>query len=480
MVKNHHPMRKTNNPRRKVLKANPKYHVIIIGAGIAGLEAAQFLASQGYHTLILEARDRVGGRIHTIETSQHQFIEVGSASLNIDLEKPNGLVPLLSKLNLSLLPLDNPTMDIFDAKGYSQTLFKLQDYYKASNNAIQKAKKTHWQTWPSIAQVLNYYPDNIPKRGTLAFLARQTITAMIAQHTGVLPQQLSLYEMMLKGEPAKVNYFLNGGYQRLPEAIAKMAMETGNVTIMLNKAVEKVYQDSKTGYVRIVTADHKQYTAHIALCTVPLGVLKQKKLKFFPDLSKEKQNLINHLEIGHHNKVILEFEKPFWKEDIQYLYPGHKNIEEWPEYRNLFYFSQGKIPALVGHFYANAARFHKEDKETIKKALLPLERLYHKKMLPLKAAYVTHWDTDPYTLGSTSCCGIHLNPAELDLFSIPEPGGLYFAGAHTLANNYRETVEGAYRSGLRAAMDIHVHLKSLITLEPTLHTKPKRKKRSLR
>lgn len=459
------------------MKTNPKYHVIIIGAGIAGLQAAQFLANQGYQILLLEARDRVGGRIHTIQTTQHHSLEAGNAFLNLNLEKPHYLASLISKLNLSLISSDKTKVAIFDAAGHPQTLFKLQDYYKAANKAIQKAKKAHWQIWPSVAQILQYYPDNIPKRNTLAFLARQTITAMIAEHTGVLPQQLSLYEMMLLGETARSNYFLNGGYQRLPEAIAQMATATGNVGIKLNKAVEKIYHDFKTGYVRIVTTDHKQYSAHVALCTVPLGVLKQQKLKFFPELSREKQNLINHLEIGHHNKVILEFEKPFWKEEIQYLYPGHKNIEEWPEYMNLFYFSQGKISALVCNFYANAARFHKEDKETIKKALLPLQKLYHKKVTALKAAYVTHWDTDPYTLGSSSCCGVHLNPAELDLFSIPEPGGLYFAGAHTLANNDRETVEGAYRSGLRAAMDIHTQLKSLITPEPMMRTKPKTKER---
>ncbi len=287
---------------------------------------------------------------------------------------------------------------------------------------------------------------------------------MIQQHTGASPGQVSLLELMNFDANNTANdsetLFINGGYQKLPEMMAKKAIATGNVKILRNTPVKAIHYSPQDNLIRVIAANTQEYTASCVVCAVPLGVLQNQCIDFVPKLSEEKQALIKHLTIGFHNKIILEFKKVFWPKDSQFLFPSNSDYHYFPEYLNLFRFSNERIPGLVGHFCASNARFKNyTDDYLVEKALSPLIETYGKTAIALKDAFVTHWDTDPYTLGSTSCCGIHSKAAELRYFAEPEQGGLFFAGAHTLTSKNRETVKGAYVSGVRTALDVNQYLK---------------------
>lgn len=444
-----------------------KYDVIVIGAGMAGLTAAAHLADLGHTVLVVEAKNRVGGRIHTLKTSDGTPIEMGANMLrNLGTrERPNPLVPLLHHLNLSTMPIEPTNSEMFNAS----------EYIENANTLVQAAKKTQWKTWPSLGEVLKFQDkafQNKLKPSTSEFIGKQILTHMIQQQTGTSPHYVSLLELMRFDKDTDkdtLEAFVSGGYQNLPEDMAKKMIATGKVKILLNTPIQSIHYNLKGNKTLVVTINGEKHKATSVLCTVPIGVLKKKKLRFFPELSEEKQSVIKHLKIGFYNKVILEFEKVFWPPDVHFIFPGNKDYHHFPEYLNLFHFSNHKTPMLVCHFYGSEACFKENsDDQIIEKALLPLRHIYGKATATLKDAFVTHWESDPYALGSTSCLGINSEIKTLKNFEQAEPGGLFFAGAHTVNQN-RETVQGAYTSGIRAALDINQYLFRSRRLYTTRH-----------
>ncbi len=434
------------------------HDVIIIGAGIAGLTAAHFIAefSQA-DVLVLEAKDDVGGRVKTHFNHPNIPLELGAALLQNPgtWEQPNPIIPLLRHADLAHLPVDPQHFQGLGPDGKSKPLSKIllaaHDHYQAAYLNIQNSKQKSGDVLPTLDTFLSLGPTPL-RPGTPAFLAKQTLTAMIDQHTGNSPQNVSLLELLNDSDPSPEEHFIFGGYQALPHLLARKAVETEKVFIQLNTPVEKIHHPPKETEVKVVDCRETTYKAKIVICTVPLGVLQSTYLQFFPPLSSEKQLALQHLNKGFQNKVILEFERPFWPTDAHYVFPGSNRLHEWPEYFNLLHFSGGKTATLVAHFYAEAAQFgDQHDNDIIERALEPLRQAYGHKVTPLQMALVTRWDTDPYALGTTSCFGPKFQKHEISQLSKPEPGGLYFAGSHTLAK-HRESVHGAYLSGLRVAI----------------------------
>jgi len=433
---------------------------------MAGLAAAQHLADLGHRVLILEAKNRVGGRIHTLKTRDGYPIEMGAYTLKNPgtHENPNPLLPLLEQVGLTTMPIEP----------INSTQFNAGDYFEDATRWIQEAKQFPWKTWPSLGEILKTHPlklRNKLKLNSPEFIGRQALHHLIKQQTGSAPHTVSLLALMHSDQDTteyQQEACISGGYQNLPEDMAKKLVATGNVKILLNTPIATVHYLPKNDTSHVVAVDGTKYTAKRILCTVPLGILKKQSIHFVPELSLGKQQLIKNLRVGFQNKVILEFEKVFWEKDAHFLFPSSKDYHHFPEYFNLFHFSNHKTPALACHFYASDACFKEHsDDHMIEKALLPLRHAYGKMTATLKDAFVTHWDSDPYALGSTSCYGINNEVDELRKFAEPEPSGLFFAGAHTLNNQNRETVQGAYISGVRAALDINHNLKSTF--------KPKRK-----
>ncbi len=151
-----------------------KHQVIIIGAGIAGLSAAQHLADLGHTVLVLEAKNRVGGRIHTQQTQDGIPIEMGANLLFNpgSTERPNPLLPLIHQLNLTTLPIDF----------IPSTKFKADDYFKDATKSIIKAKQTAWKTWPSLEEILkikNTTFNHQLKPNRPEFIGKQALIHMI-------------------------------------------------------------------------------------------------------------------------------------------------------------------------------------------------------------------------------------------------------------------------------------------------------------
>lgn len=108
-------------------------------------------------------------------------------------------------------------------------------------------------------------------------------------------------------------HFFNFLTKKLPDPSQDLKVEDH---ILLNKEVKLIdYSDSDKGMVKIMTADGSSYEAKHVIVTVPLGVFKaQHATMFKPQLPAVKVNSIEHLQFGALNKIMMEFEKPFWNE----------------------------------------------------------------------------------------------------------------------------------------------------------------------
>ncbi len=436
-----------------------KHNVIIIGAGISGLTAAKKLTQLGHRVLILEAKNRVGGRIHSIDFNDRVQIEAGASVLQnpASTKNPNPLMSLLRQAQLKTQKLDLKQSDF--PPNHEENTVAADSYYDQCHALIQKAKQRPWKKPPTLAQVLGLQ-RTIPTTDPMIFQIKQSLHTMISHHTGSTADHVSLHELMDTSEDyLATDALVCGRYQKLPEYLVQQALQSGKARIQLNTPVQEIQCTTK-GNLQIIDQTSRRYNAPCIISTLPLGVLKSKAVGFHPPISAQKRAAWRNLRVGQHNKVFLEFDRPFWRKDAHFVFPGSGQLDQWPSYTNLFHFSQEKKAILVADFYATEAEFkHTSDQKLIEKALEPLRKRYLK-IPALKNTYVTRWDTDPYALGSTVCYGHNWKAEQALHLEASESKGLYFAGDYLMTNGTHGTVRGAHLSGLHAAMQVDLHFKN--------------------
>jgi monoamine oxidase len=436
------------------------YDAVVVGAGLAGLRAAMVLAMQGRCVCILEARSKLGGRTQTISKPP---IELGPLYINGrgTAQNPNPLASLLDHFNIKTLPVDPFNSDSYDTEGNRCSIAKLydslEDQLKGPTMLIKEAKGMNWAAMPSLASILSYTSKNIPTRDSLPFWTRKLVTATLTHHTGADINELSLQHLMQNIPYAGNKEIMVGGYQKLIDGLYQQMLQTQNITLHLNSPVKEIHH-SPAELATVVTHSGECYAASSILCTVPLGVLKNNHIHFSPPLSAPKKTAIEHLKTGAHNCVVLEFSESFWPNHVHYLHPNHSDVSLWPEYLNLSAFSDVKIPILVAQLYGKYAQFvGKTNNEIIDMALQPLRAVYGSAVEKLTHATMTHWDSDPYSLGGSPFCTVGCTQNDIDALEKPEVGGLHFAGDLT-SLGLNASLEGAYLSGTKAGFEIDTYL----------------------
>lgn len=441
----------------------PEQDVIVIGAGISGLAAAYELTNMGSPVLLVEARSRVGGQLHSVSVHKKKM-DLGAMYVHGDSAGSNPLAPLLKRYEIETSPVDIYQSETFDTKGQR---VDLKEVYENCQGAIseeiikiQEAKSMHYHhhTPPTVADVLGEITPP-PTADSKPFWTRKLITASIKHHTGAELNELSLLDLMFEEPYTGENELVLGGYQKLAEGLYQDAMDTGRLTPQLNTIVTRIHHDPNDPMITVITQDGQEFQGKTVICALPLNVLKHGKISFRPELSPEKRQAMHHVKMGNQNKVYLEFEKAFWPENVQYLYPNDPKMEYWPEYLNLS--PHLKKPALLACFYGNEALFGEMSSEQIlQRTLKPLQRAYPKANIALNQSKISHWDSDPFSLGSGTYCSFGCEEKHIDALNENEKGGLIFAnGFKQIKQGQQATVEGAFEAGVQAALEAEAYLK---------------------
>ncbi|KAJ0764122.1 putative non-specific polyamine oxidase transcription regulator Homeodomain-LIKE family [Helianthus annuus] len=246
--------------------------------------------------------------------------------------------------------------------------------------------------------------------------------------------------------------FLQGGNGRLVQALAE------NVQIHYEKTVNAIRYGSDG--VQVVVNGGQVFEGDVALCTVPLGVLKSGSIKFTPELPQRKLDGIKRLGFGLLNKVAMLFPHLFWGTDLDMF--GH--LSEDPSRRGEFFlfYSYATVaggPVLMALVAGEAAHSFESMPPTdaVTRILQILRGIYEPQGIevpePIQTV-CTRWGSDPFSLGSYSNVAVGSSGDDYDILAESVGDGrLFFAGEAT-TRRYPATMHGAFLSGLREAANI--------------------------
>lgn len=259
-----------------------------------------------------------------------------------------------------------------------------------------------------------------------------------------------------------------GGYQQVPRGILHSPTKLDLRTRKIVKHIE-YNPDNRfvSGSTKISCEDGDSFDADHIVLTTPLGVLKDGNVSFDPPLPDWKIGPIQRLGFGTLNKVILVYDKPFWKVDQDMFgllreSEVHDSLdqEDYIANRGRFYFFWNCIkttgrPVLISLMAGDAAHQAESssDAELVAEVTQELAKIFQQKMVPQPIeTIITRWGKDRFARGSYSYVGATSLPGDYEVMAAPI-GTLHFAGEATCAT-HPATVHGAYISGLRAASEI--------------------------
>ena len=414
--------------------------ILIIGAGMAGLAAAQYLTRAGFSPVILEARDRVGGRTFT---STHW----GDAPLDLGASwihglKGNPLTQLARQANAKTITTHYSSSRTFyapDAPVFDDGLYN--EAQKLLNAALYEAKQRPQDT--SVRAAVDAYLSN--KRISLALKAQLdfVINTTLEQEYAGPAHQLSAKWVDENDEFSGDDVIFEQGYASLVEHLSQ------GLDIRLKHVVQHV--DYRNG-IKVQT-DQGQFEADTILMTVPLGVLKAKTIAFEPPLPIHKQQAIDAIGMGLLNKLYLRFETAFWNPRTDWLERFSANSGRWSEWLDIAHITQK--PILLGFNAADDAHAIEgmSDAQVIEDAMSALRGMFGASIPAPVDAQLTRWASDPFALGAYSFNAVGSNASTRKILAQNIDARVFFAGEAT-DSLHASTVHGAYLSGIREAKEM--------------------------
>jgi monoamine oxidase len=399
------------------LRARRK-HVVVVGAGLAGLVCARRLQQLGFRVTVLEARDRVGGRVLTFrEFDGGRYAEAGAEYVAVHHEQTLGL---LRQLGIGFKFADRFSPDVY-RRGRRHS-FKRFISGKTGDD-IGRFRVRVASMRPSPALDARSAAWLIRDLG-LSDRARFLIGHELREAYGVEPEYLSLLfyiQQSRVSRDAATVFRIRGGADRLPLALAR------GLDIRLEEPVSHVERRSSGVSVDGVDAD-------FCVVTVPVPVLAS--MEFEPALSPSLDAAIELLAYGHGVKAVLQYERPPTGGVVADL----TFQTAWDVDRRLVTaYSTGSNGILLGSVSRRTRPLLVADE---------LEEVYPGSRARYEAGESVAWQLDGWSQGTT----VAYTPGQVNRFqaAIRRPHGrLHFAGEHTDA--FAGTMEGAVRSGQRVA-----------------------------
>jgi monoamine oxidase len=435
--------------------------VIIIGAGVAGLSAAVKLIHTGMQVLILEARDRLGGRIFTRhDPATKAVVELGAEFVH---GRPPEIWELLRRRNVQAQEVVG------------------EDW------CVREKQLCTCDFFSEIDEILEKMDDRGPDRSFRKFLdsccpdpkqqeSKKWAQGYITGFHAADPNLISVHSLVkgLRADEeidADQTFRIHGGYERLVEWFRRELSDAG-VSIHLRATAESV--SWKQGSVEVKGRNAKgpfSYTTSQVLITLPLAVLQASPdqkgaIRFSPELPAEKRHALGQLAMGRVIRVTLCFRERFW-DNLQP--PRSSEPGTLSELR--FVFSQDewfptwwttmpeKLPIITGwapSACADRLSGHPED-FVAQRAIEALSRLLGIRQDEIQglsqAVYCHDWQNDPLSRGAYSYVKVGGDAAQQQL-AAPVENTLFFAGEATDFSGHHGTVHGAIASGYRAAAEI--------------------------
>jgi monoamine oxidase len=431
--------------------------VVVVGAGAAGLAAAERLARNGIDVLVLEARDRVGGRVWTMHAESLPVpIELGA-------EFTHGTTPEIDEIarDAKLRVIDIAGRRWTSARGK----FRLEDDFWEQLDRVMRRLRNNRNPDRSFADALK------TMRGVSSD-ARRIAVQWVEGFQAADTTRVSEISLAEGGSPRddvrerRIGRIVEG-YGRITDALAAPILDS----VRLGTVVSRIRW--RRGHVEVESRATSgdplpMIRAHAAIVTIPLGVLQMPPgvpgaIEFDPLLG-DKQRAASMLVMGTVVRVVLQFDEPFWMQQAFAKRVGDERLDTLA-----FLLSRERLPfpvwwtpypirapMLVGwrggpHAFKMSANTREE---TIDSALRSLAAVVGMSSAGLRrrmeAAYMHDWTNDPFARGAYSYVAVGGNNAARRLAK-PIDGTLFFCGEHADHEGRNGTVHGAIGSGRHAA-----------------------------
>ncbi len=426
----------------------PVERVIVVGAGMAGLATANALTHAGVDCVLLEARDRPGGRTHTVDFGGLP-VDVGGSWIHHPGGNP--MTRLADQLGLERVSGDFlEAMVLFDIEAGKpldppdrETLRKI---YQGFDQGLRELSA---ELGPDVDMVTacERYLDRVIEPGRIRDLARSRLHGWVEADASGPVADVSLGFMLSPYQPGyegdDIGDFVVGGYRMIVDGLA-----TG-VDIRYGAAVDAIRYDANG--VRVILSDGTVEECSHVVITVPLGVLKSMGIGFEPGLPAEKVSAIERLGFGRFEKVVIRFEEAFWTANgIPHLLPV--NTDASPRVRAIFGMDNAFGDPVVTAFDSGAgAVFGATGDDEVKAMIVDLlEAASGVAAAPVVDLMRTNWAGDPWTRGGYTYCRPGSGYDDIATLAEPVAGRVLFAGEATS----RERVgyaDGALTTGIREA-----------------------------
>ncbi|WP_242235515.1 flavin monoamine oxidase family protein [Bacillus cereus group sp. BfR-BA-01316] len=462
----HEGLAKTNNPKR----------ITVAGAGISGLVAASLLKEAGHEVTIIEANNRIGGRVYTIREPFSAGLYFNAGPMRIPDTHDLTLAYIRKfKLPLNLFINKNSSdiiytnnkrtrLDVFEKDpsvlGYPvldkergktaeelmlEVLEPILNYIKKDPNKNWIIVEKKYKTYSLGSFLIEYYSDG----------AIDMIRVLLDMEAYMGMSLIEVLREMIFFTSTTKYYEITGGMDALPNSFLPQLKDN----IFMSYKVEKIIQEDNQVMMQVnheKTLEQFIVTGDIAIITIPFSALRFVEVQPYHLFSYYKRRAIRELNYIASTKIAIEFKSRFWKRAGQC---GGKSITDLP-IRFTYYLSYGiQSPgaAIVIASYTWADEALTWDslshRDRIRYALKNLAQIYGNVVY---SEFVTgasfSWSQNPYSCGAFTA----FEPGqELELFPYitPPAGRVHFAGEHTTLTH--GWMQGAIESGIRVAHEVN-------------------------
>ncbi|WNM25453.1 flavin monoamine oxidase family protein [Demequina capsici] len=420
--------------------------VVVVGAGVAGLTAARLLAAQGSRVVVLEARDRVGGRILTDRSDGHAT-DLGASWIHgIDgspvAEAVSAFGMRTHEFTVGGYQVDSRPIAYYGPDG-ARLSCAAAEAFAADVHAVDDelaAIIADCTPDASYRDVTDQALGSIGGEPERAQRVREYLEHRSEEQYGAWIEDLAAHGLdddRIDGDEV----VLPDGYDVLPARLAVgLDVRLGEVVTRVEWSDQGVRAWSSGGVVQGVAG----------IVTVPVGVLRGGDLAFSPVLPAAVTEPLRRLEMNDFEKVFLRFPARFWDDGvyaIRQLGPEGRWWHSWYDLTEL-----DGTPTLLTFAAGPAARETADwtDAHVAESVMAQLRRLYGEDVPAPTSVRRTAWRADPFARGSYAYMTRGSTPADHDALATPIGGVLHLAGEATWTDD-PATVAGAMLSGHRAA-----------------------------
>lgn len=430
--------------------ADTRFDTVVVGAGVAGLVAARLLAAAGRTVVVVEARDRVGGRVST-ERRDGQVTDLGASWVHgvndsavaaaADAFGMRTVEFTVGGYQPDSRPIayygpDGERLSGAEARGFAEDVHALDATLLGV--VAESASDASYRDVTEAALALQDWDAERVQR------VREYLEHRSEEQYGAWIEDLAAHGLdddAIDGDEV----VFPEGYDVLPRRLAE------GLDVRLEHVVTNV-RWSADGVEVSAQGPMGEVVLHAGsvVVTVPVGVLQSEEFVIDPPLPEPLAGALSRLRMNAFEKVFLRFERRFWDDDVYAIRQQGPESRPWHSWYDLTT-AHGSPTLLTFAAGPTAVEIRDWDESRIVESILEqLRRLYGVRVEEPTEVHVTRWQDDPFSRGSYAYMTVGSTTDDHDALATPVGGVLHLAGEATWTDD-PATVTAAFHSGHRAA-----------------------------